>query len=154
MLVWMLLMAFVPVLTVIAVFFYIFVLHSEFKYPYLVVKIDATGKEGCSVEDLIDEYIIENGIEIFNNHYSKVEYWKTDCEYKIAEHLFSSIKRKQYEKCLDDENMVKFRILSNGIRYKIIDGKRFPYRSEKDIMVKGVSINYILERYEELKKDI
>ena len=50
--------------------------------------------------------------------------------------------------------MVKFRILSNGIRYKIIDGKRFPYRSEKDIMVKGVSINYILERYEELKKDI
>ena len=39
-----------------------FILKSPFKYPYYIIDIDISGRHSPLIEDIVDEYLIANGI--------------------------------------------------------------------------------------------
>lgn len=125
---------------------------SPFQYPYLRITIDISGKRNPSFEDLLDDYIINNGIIIFQDHCFKVEEWKQSCEEKISSSIFKKMRKKQYESCLDDAHMFLFQLSRKQTRYKQINYVRQSYKVDVTDKTIGTNIRYIERRFQKLKQ--
>lgn len=51
-------------------------LKSPFHYPYKVIKFDVSGMRAPNINDLIDKYLIKNGLKEIDFHCKYVEKWK------------------------------------------------------------------------------
>ncbi|OUP60098.1 HNH endonuclease [Faecalitalea cylindroides] len=109
------------------IFFFVFLLklanfiHSVYKspfhYPYFNHCIDVSGRKNPSVEDLIDEFLINNGFSFIQNHKSNIDRWKRDCLDKVDGSMMKEYRFKQYQQCLDDDNAFNFIITRKTNRY-------------------------------------
>lgn len=129
------------------------ILRSPYHYPYFDYQFDVSGKRQPNIWDLIDDLINQNkGIEIFKKHYDKVAKWREQCQKSIESNPLRGLRQKQFEKCLDDENMFYFEMTRKQTRYKQSNYQRTSYKV--DVTDKEFSCNYaaLERRYIELKK--
>ena len=66
---------------------------NPFKYPYLYIKFDITKIRNPSMNDLIDNYLIDKRMDDINFHILEIEKWKKECENQINNSIYKK-KRK------------------------------------------------------------
>lgn len=130
----------------------IWIFGSPFKYPYKIIEFDISGKRSPQYEDLIDRYIIENGITIFLDHYEYVKRWKQECQDKIAKCRLKRRRQQQYLKCIDDEHMFRFNIVRSQTRYRQSHYQKFPYHVKVIVSHFSKDISYLEQKYNDLDK--
>lgn len=124
---------------------------NHFKYPYLEVDVDITGKRQPHVDDLIDQWLIDTGNSVVLEHKEKVDLWKSDCLEKIrynprryrVEHL---------EQATDDNNAFRVSLYRLQTRYRQKNYRKEAYKVRQLQQVYTCSLNDILERYERLRQ--
>ncbi len=124
---------------------------NPFKYPYLEVEVDVSGKRQPNVEDLIDQWLMDNGIDKILEHKIRVDTWKNDCIDKIRCNP-SRYLIKHLEQATDDENAFKLSLYRLQTRYKQKNYKKYAYKIRQLYQEYSCSLDSILERYEELKQ--
>ncbi len=128
------------------------ILKSPFHYPYKVFRIDVSGMRTPSIYDLIDKYLIENGMERLDSHCKYVENWKNDCLLKIEKSKLKKRRKRQYLECIDDKHMFRFNLVRNQTRYKQENYVRTPYKVENIINSYSTDYDYLSGRYKKLQK--
>lgn len=128
------------------------VLKSPFKYPYYIIEIDISGRRSPSIEDIVDEYIIANGINRFTSHYESIKNWKADCQNKISKSPLKETRRQQYEKVIDDDRMFIFRLTRLQTRYKQVSYHKQAYKVPVVVKENYCNLDIIKNRYNALAK--
>ena len=139
----------IVVLLLIAYLCY-FILKSPFKYPYCIIKIDISGRRSPLIEDIVDEYIIANGINKFINHYESIKNWKANCQKQISKSLFKKTRRNQYEKIIDDNRMFIFRLTRQQTRYIQVNYHKQAYKVPVVVKENYCNLDIIKKRYNAL----
>lgn len=129
-----------------------FILKSPFKYPYYIIDIDISGRHSPLIEDIVDEYLIANGINEFTNHYESVKNWETACQNKISKSTIKKLRQEQYEKAVDDDRMFRFRLIRQQTRYKQIDYQKQAYKVPVVVEENFCNLDIIKSRYSALAK--
>ena len=139
---------------ILSLTFYL-IFKNPFEYPYIVIDMDVSRKKLPNLENVLDEFIIENkdnflqGIE---NVLLDPEEWKTQSKTCIDNSLFRRIRQKQFEQTLDDENLFNIELYKVETRYKTINYKKYPYKVNTVVQTLNCSAEYIKERYKKLKE--
>lgn len=129
-----------------------FILKSPFKYPHCIIEIDISGRRSPSIEDIVDEYIIANGINGFTSHYESIKNWKADCQNKISKSPLKETRRQQYEKVIDDDRMFIFRLTRLQTRYKQVNYHKQAYKVPVVVKENYCNLDIIKNRYNALAK--
>lgn len=153
------------VIAIMAVVFIILLvtgLCSPFHYPYFTHAFNVSKKRNPQIEDYIDDFLIDDGMEQINHHQQLVDNWKNDSEKRIRRSLFRHLRKKQYLECLDDDNAYHFLFTRNQTRYtqqyyvkssykvKTIDkeyGCSYEYLCRRDQKLSGISYECGLRAY-------
>ena len=125
---------------------------SPFKYPYDNIYIDISGKRNQQMDNLIDRYLIQNGLTSFYEHCKKVENWKTECQSRIDRAILKKYRNKQFLSCVDDENMFVFIATRSQKRYRQQNYVRSAYRVDVVSGVFSCELSYLERRYQQLAK--
>ena len=129
---------------------YICVARCPFKYPYKEIYFDVSKKRSPKMEDLIDQYLIENRLETILKHYKYVEKWKNQCQDKIASCLLKKHRTQQFLSCLDDDSMFRFVATRSQTRYHQRNYIRSSYHVDVTVDAVSCSISYLEKRYNAL----
>ena len=130
---------------------YIWIARSPLKYPYKEIHFDVSKKRSPKMEDLIDQYLIENKLEPILKHYEYVEEWKKECKDKIASCLLKKYRIYQFLSCLDDDSMFRFVATRSQTRYHQRNYVRSSYHVDVTVDAVTCSISYLKKRYNTLK---
>lgn len=126
------------------------ILKSPFHYPYYYNKFNVTGKRNPSIDDLLDEYMISHGFGSFESHQNYVtDQWKQKCEQKIERSWLKSLRRHQYENCLDDRTFV-FTLVRTQTRYKQVNYQKHAYTVDNVIATYTYTFKDLKSRYDNL----
>lgn len=139
----------IAVVIIIGILIWIF--KSPFKYPYMVIKLDISGKRAPAKEDLIDKYLNENGFSQFLEHYEYIKRWKNECQDRIAQKRLKHKREKQFLACLDDEHMFCFELTRSQTRYQQRNYVKTSYRVKVTVAQFAKSFDYLEARYKALK---
>lgn len=148
-----------PVLLIILAVLIIYLIHliykrihtSPFNYPYLTTRFDVSGKKNPNIENLIDTYINENGIDSFVNHTKYVEQWIISCQFIINNSKLKKLRSQQYNLCLDDNHMFRFVMYRLQTKYKQNNYVKTPYKENVAVSQYNCDFSYIENRYNKLK---
>lgn len=130
----------------------IYYLRSPYKYPQDTIVFDVSGKRLPQIENLIDNSLNKDGIEVFYQHHEYVENWKKECLHEIEKSLFKKRRKKQFEKCLDDEHEFALKMVRYQTRYRQVNYCKIPYDVEIEEGTFYTSYDRIVARYEYLQK--
>ncbi|MGM9636591.1 MAG: HNH endonuclease [Eubacteriales bacterium] len=125
---------------------------SPFKFPYIKIEFDITSKRQPDIRDYIDQYLINNGLTEINRAIDNLDYWKNECERKIQNSIFKKQRRKQYEICLDENNMFIFSFYRKKTRYRQQNYVRHPYSVKEEEGTFTTDYAFIVERYKKLEE--
>lgn len=123
---------------------------SPFKYPHYYVRFDISGKRAPNIDDLIDRYLIEHGINEFIQHYEKVTQWKNECNEKITHSKLKKLRQKQYDKIVDDEHMFYFNLVRKQTRYRQVNYEKSSYKVSVIVDQYCCPISTLRTRYNDL----
>lgn len=126
------------------------ILKSPFKYHYYDIEFDVSGKRTPNMYDYIDNYLISNGTDEFEDHYQYVNNWKKECQNIIEKSKLKKLRTKQYNEILDDANMFKFKFARRQTRYKQSNYVRTPYSVYIVVSTFSSDIDFIRQRYKDL----
>jgi len=124
---------------------------SPFHYPYFNYYFDVSGKRKPQIEDLIDNFLIEQQFFIILSHKDKIEYWKSECQRKIDSSIMKKYRTKQYQKCLDDSCAFKFYLMRQQTRYKQVNYIKSSYKVEQIVESFSCDYMFLFNRNEKLK---
>lgn len=126
-------------------------LKSPFHYPYKVIKFDVSGMRAPNINDLIDKYLIKNGLKEIDFHCKYVEKWKKECLLMIEKSKLKKRREKQYLECIDDSNMFRFKLVRGQTRYQQVNYVRTPYKVENVVDSFSTNCSYLIDRYKKLQ---
>lgn len=126
------------------------ILKSPYRYPSHKITFDISGKRSPIIDDLIDTYINKHGFEEFINHYESVNKWKATCNKNINKSPLKKLRRKQFEKAINDKEMFCFELVRKQTRYKQINYVKTPYEVYVTIHRYFSDIKPLQKRYEAL----
>ncbi len=135
---------------VIAITTYL-IMKSPFHYPYFEYEFNVSGKRQPKFEDLIDQYINSRGIGVFENHYKKVQQWKSDSQQKVDKSILKNLRQQQYNECLDDKHMFRFVLVRQQTRYKQVNYVKTSYKVTVEDKMYRCSYQYLINRYSKLR---
>lgn len=139
-------------LLVIALFFTLKQdLASPFKYPYFEKTFDVSGKRKPDIENLIEQFICEGGFTEVQEHCKIIANWKSECEQQIQDAFLQKLRRKQFEKCLDDNSAFHFYLARNQTRYIQRNYVKTSYEVTQNIDRKFCSYEWFNEKYRKLE---
>lgn len=143
-------------LAIIVIVVSIVVLHaifkSPFKYPYYIIQFDVSGKRSPDINNLIDDYLIKNGIGEFSQHFEDVKQWKSDCQDRIQKSKIKKLRTRQFTEVLDDEGMFCFELMRQQTRYRQVNYVKSSYKAYVQASEYSYNFEYIKRRYNALKK--
>lgn len=120
---------------------------NPFYYPYMNIGFDVSRKKNPKIEDYIDEYLKENGIEELEKHCQYVGQWKVrSLDIANASH-FKKERLKQLTFIIDDEHMFNFCMYRKQTRYKQKNYVKYPYVVNMPCGNFSTNIDWIRERY-------
>lgn len=127
------------------------ILHSPFRYPYFIHRFDVSGKRNPSIEDLLDNFIIEGNFQQMQEHAQKIKAWKEECRRKIDKSIMKKYRNAQFQKCLNDNNAFRFKLIRMQTRYRQRNYVRVGYKVPQEVSQFSCSYAYLLERKEQLE---
>lgn len=125
---------------------------NPFRYPYLEISIDISGRRNVKLEDEIDRYLCTYDISFFTDHYYSVQVWKEKCEKRIQRSVFKSLRTVQYQNSIDDDSMFVFSFVREQTRYSQQYYKRTAYKVDNVVDEFKCDLDYIEYRYSLLKQ--
>ncbi|MBR6045319.1 MAG: HNH endonuclease [Ruminococcus sp.] len=144
------------VIIVISIIAIIFVLYqffkSPFKYPYYIISVDISGKRNVQIENVIDSFLNDGGYIELCSHNELIQNWKSDCKRKIEKSIFKKLRKKQYIRCLDDNNAYLFKLCRTRTRYKQTNYIKTSYQVSETIDSFSCSFEWLEERNNSLSK--
>lgn len=132
------------------IFLYIF-LRNPFEFPYKEIEINVSGKRKPNIYDNIDEYLIKNRMQPFDDHFQLLQKWKEKCRKKISKSPFKKRRNKQFNKALDEARLFWFSLIRVKTRYRQVNYVRHPYKVSENVGSFAFSYDYIKSRYIELE---
>lgn len=142
----------VIVILTIAILFCVYsIFRSPFRYPYFIKSIDISGKRNPHIEDLIDIFLIENGFSLVQNHMKMVEAWEDDCKRRINKSILKNYRHKQFQNCLDSDNMFRFELTRMQTRYRQVNYVKSAYKVSQVVKTYTYNYTYLLERNKQLE---
>lgn len=126
------------------------ILKSPFEYPYYTHNFNVTGKRSPNMDDLIDGFLICDGLTEIQNHYGKIQSWKLDCEKKIKQSRLKKHRTKQYCACLDDSHAFLFRMVRLQTRYRQVNYVKTPYKVIQVVNINSFDYDYFVRRDKKL----
>lgn len=138
-------------ITIFILYLLYLIFKSPFHYPYFNYYFDVSGKRKPQIEDLIDNFLIEQRFLMILRHKEKIEYWKTECQRKIDSSIMKKYRTKQYQKCLDDGYAFKFHLTRQQTRYKQVNYIKSSYKVEQIVESLGLDYMSLFNRNEQLK---
>ncbi len=129
------------------------VLRNPFRYPYLSLSLDVSGRRNVEIEDCIDKFLCDE--ECWHSvqaHQQKIERWKNECEARISVSMLSGLRRRQYEKTLDDSGAYRFKTFRSRTRYRQRNYVRQAYRVRVSDMGYSCSYLALANRREKLRR--
>lgn len=145
----------VAILIFIALPAYILVnkcLKSPFSFPYFVYEFDVSRKRTPDIVDLIDQFLIDNGIEEIKKHQQEIERWKLECVQKIDKSILKKYRSKQYNEAVDDESAYRFFLVRTQTRYQQRNYQKTSYKVMVRTHEYSTDCDYLLRRYMDLEK--
>lgn len=146
-----LIIIFVPIIIALIVFLVIY-FRNPFHFPYTYIDFDITSKKQPSIEDYIDQYLINNGLLEIEDTINYLTKWKSYCENRINKSIFKKKRKKQYLNILDDNGLFIFRFYRMQTRYRQYQYQKYSYKVKVFIDKFKTNFNYINKRYLFLKK--
>ena len=140
------------IIFIIAIVIIVKILQSPFKYPYFVHVFDVSGKRNPKIENLLDDFLINDGFEKILNYRKIIENWKDKSKNKLNKSLLKKLRTKQYEKCLDDEHAFQFLLMRKQTRYHQKNYQKTAYKVMQTIGEYHYSYEQIEERDKKLRE--
>lgn len=125
---------------------------SPFSFPYKRIEFDVTAKRQPDIEDYVDNYLINNGLDGITKALDRVDQWQKDCERKIQKSVFKRRRKKQYLECCDEKHLYVFVLYRRQTRYRKSNYVKTSYQVKVNDLEWRVSYDFVVRRYEELKK--
>lgn len=138
------------VLFIVFVLIIVWGLKSPFTYPYFDMDFDVSGRRKPSIDDLLDEFLINGGFTSIQRHEHAVEVWKTRCENDISNRILKNYRRKQYLKCIDDAGAYRFRLIRAQTRYRQVNYIKTSYKVD----VEAACFSYAYEDIENRNRQL
>jgi len=102
------------------------------------------------MENLLDEYLLEFGIDELKDHCKKVEEWKEVSKEKVRRSKFVNLRWKQYQKAIDDEHMFRFEMQRSQTRYSQTNYVKSSYQVMVTVETRSYNFAEIEERFKQL----
>ena len=131
--------------------FMIVYFRSPYKFPYQKIDFDVTSKKQPDMLDYIDKYLLENGEKVISEAVENLKEWKETCEQKISKSHFKKHRRKQYEKCLDEDNLFVFSFYRVRTRYRQVNYVKYPYQVKQLDSTYTTNYSFMDDRYKQLE---
>lgn len=125
---------------------------SPFEFPYKRIEFDVTSKKQPDINDYIDNYLINNGMNGIMQAREKLSEWNKYCEYVIQKSAFKRRREKQYLECYDEKHLYIFALYRMQTRYRQSNYVKTPYRVKVCDVEYGVNYDFVASRYEKLKE--
>jgi len=135
---------------VLLIAFLIIFFTSPFKFPYKDFYFNVSGKRSPDINGLIEKYLIDKGIEEFDNKLKEYEIWKRYCEEKIKKSAFKSRRQRQFDSCLDYNHLFRFILFRYTTKYKQHNYVKHAYKVKTYVSSHSISYSQIKERYNQL----
>ena len=126
-------------------------LSSPFCYPYYKKEFDVSGKRNPNLDNFIESFINSGGFEEIKRHREEIRIWKNECELKIQKCVLQNLRRRQYHRCLDDNNAYQFYLIRMQTRYRQQNYQKTPYKVAQVVDEGQYNYEWLYNRYQELK---
>lgn len=101
------------------------------EYPVKVIDLNVTGQRGVDTTDILQQYMIDHGIEEFREYYKTFVSWKRECAVTIQHSFFPARCEEKYQEMLNYNYPFCFRCIRWRTRYKQQNYIRQPYKVKK-----------------------
>lgn len=123
---------------------------NPYVYPYYAINIDVSGKRNVQMRDMIEMYILENGVDVFKKHQLYLNNWKNKSKFIAESSIFRNHRLDQYNQVLDDEHVFVFNLLRNQVRYKQENYVKTSYSVKTVAMTFSCSYDEVMSYYNDL----
>ena len=126
---------------------------KRFVYPYCDVHIDVSGRRKVNLEDCVDTYLIENGMDEIEEGIKQIELWKLESVDRIEnKKFFRESARREFEECLDDAHQVRFIFERTYTKTYTVAYTPQSYRAKVESDRLEVDIFWVRERFARLRE--
>lgn len=142
----MLIFAILAVILTVGAYYY----WNPFSYPVLHITIDISRRRSVNYKNEIEQYILDQGIEMFTQHNEAVKDWREHALERANSMPFQKHRLQQLYKTIGENNMFLFDFCRQQTRYKQRNYVKTSYKI--DALEKQVpcSYQYILSIYKQL----
>ena len=148
----------IDLLILILILIFIFVIYliyqnlkNPFVFPYFIHQFDVSGKRQPDIEDYIDKFLINGGIDEINKHQQKFYDWNRNCKQTIQKSILKKYRYKQYLKVVDNNPFI-FYLTREQTRYRQIHYEKYSYTVENLIKKFPCDYSYLINRDKQLQE--
>lgn len=106
----------------------IWYVRCPFQFPYLEYRKDVSGKRNVNMEDVIDEFLIQDGVwDEIKEQERHVQEWIENSKKKAMRSIVFPHRIKQLDKSID-ENAYRFKTMRTQTRYRQQNYVKYPYK--------------------------
>ena len=140
----------IAIISLIIIFIYFD--YNPFKdHPIFEEYLDISGKRQPHIEDLIDKYLIEEGIDDIEEYNSVTSQWIEENEKKLSKYkLFSNHREKQFINARKVASKYTFIIYRNQTRYSQANYIRKAYNVEQEVNKCVLSYAQLITKFNDL----
>lgn len=142
----------VLIVLIIVIIILIFIFRNPYDYPYCTINIDISRRRNVRISEEIEQYLLDNGTDLFRQHNNLIVEWKGLNSRKSQRSLFRFIRVKQYYKVVDDNHLFIFNLCRRETRYKQRNYNKVPYVVLTVRESTHCGYDHILKKYKELEK--
>lgn len=122
-------------------------LASPFVYPQFIYDFDASGMRLPKMENFIDEFLIDGGMDEVMRHLDVIAKWKADSEQLVAKSMLRKRRQRQYnEACVHEADAFLFIMWRNQTRYHQHNYQRSAYTVRNEIERFSCDYAYLMDR--------
>lgn len=122
-------------------------LASPFVYPQFIYDFDASGMRLPKMENFIDEFLIDGGMDEVMRHLDVIAKWKADSEQLVAKSMLRKRRQRQYnEACVHEADAFLFIMWRNQTRYHQCNYQRSAYTVRNEIERFSCDYAYLMDR--------
>ena len=129
-----------------------FIFHNPYSYPYYFVDIDISKRRNVNIQEEIEKYLLDKGMDEFLNQFDYVEQWESDTFEAAKKSIFRFKRVKQYLDILDDDNMFIFNLCRDQTRYRQRNYVKSSYVVSAASDTCECNLAYLQARYHELER--
>lgn len=139
------------VLVILTIYVLYLIFKSPFHYPYFNYYFDVSGKRKPQIDNLIDNFLIEQQFPIVILKHKEIECWKLECQKKIENSIMKKYRTKQYQESLNDRCAFRFYLTRQQTRYRQRNYIKSSYKVTQIVESFSCDYTFLFNRNEQLK---